>query len=99
MDYAHNDYLQGLAELGIVGFAILAVLLGALVREFIRAIRRSVQPALALAAAGALADVAAHSFTDFNLHIPANALVAAWIAGIASGLATLPAAHTNKGLN
>lgn len=86
IDYAHNDYLQTLAELGIVGFGIALILCGALLVETVRAVRHSSQLPLALASAGALAAMAAHSFTDFNLHIPANALVLAWIAGIASGL-------------
>lgn len=31
VDYAHNDYLQGLAELGAVGFAIMVALIGSAV--------------------------------------------------------------------
>ena len=31
VDYAHNDYLQGLAELGIVGFTMVALFLGSVV--------------------------------------------------------------------
>jgi O-antigen ligase len=95
MDYAHNDYLQTVAELGVVGSAIVAVLIGAVARDVVRAVRRSRQPGLALAAAGALAAMALHSATDFNLHIPANALTAAWIAGIASGLAAAVGQDSN----
>ena len=31
VDYAHNDYLQGLAELGIAGFAMVALFIGSVV--------------------------------------------------------------------
>jgi hypothetical protein len=30
--------------------------------------------------------IALHSITDFNLYLPANAMLLAWVAGIASGL-------------
>jgi len=86
LDYAHNDYLQALAELGIVGGGIVAVLIAALIFEAVKAVRRSRQMPLALGCLGALTALLAHSLTDFNLYIPANALVAAWVAGIASGL-------------
>lgn len=88
IDYAHNDYLQAFAELGLVGSVIVFVLCGALLVECVRAVRYSGHASLALASAGALAAMAAHSLTDFNLHIPANALVVAWVAGVASGLST-----------
>jgi len=72
VDYAHNDYLQWLAELGGVGFGIwLAAAAGV-----VRAARR--HPA----ALGALAAMALHSVVDFNLYIPANALAVAWMAGM-----------------
>jgi O-antigen ligase len=96
VDYAHNDYLQALAELGFIGLGIAGVFLAALAAESIRAIRRSGQMPLALPATAALAAIAAHSLTDFNLHIPANALVAAWVAGIVSGLAATATESENR---
>ena len=72
VDYAHNDYLQWLAELGLVGFGIwLVVVLGVM--------RRARWHPAAL---GALAAIALHSVVDFNLYIPANAMAVAWMAGI-----------------
>jgi putative inorganic carbon (hco3(-)) transporter len=36
VDYAHNDYLQGLAELGLVGFAMMTLLIGSVVMRSAR---------------------------------------------------------------
>ena len=40
----------------------------------------------AVACAGALAAILVHSLADFNLYIPANAMLLAWIAGMTAGL-------------
>jgi O-antigen ligase len=74
VDYAHNDYVQALVEMGIVGFVIVAVLVGGALRSSIRARN--------IACIGALSTILLHSFFDFNLYIPANAMVLAWIAGL-----------------
>jgi O-antigen ligase len=86
VDYAHNDYLQLLAELGIAGFVLLAVLMAAVWR---RAMRGCAAPDVgeryrAVACAGALTAMLVHSLVDYNLYIPANALVFAWVCGMAS---------------
>jgi len=72
VDYAHNDYLQWLAELGVVGFGVWFLAAAVVLRS---AWRRP-------AAIGALAAMALHSVADFNLYIPANAMAVAWVAGI-----------------
>jgi O-antigen ligase len=90
--YAHNDYLQLLAEYGIIGVAFFLIFFVAHLyngwRNFLRLGPRRVavstrlfSNALALQI-GALAAVAAyvvHSIVDFNLHIPANALLFAFV--------------------
>jgi O-antigen ligase len=86
---AHNDYLEFVAELGIVGFPILALLVGAVVVHTTRVFLRVSEPSdrsLAIACLASLAAMLLHSFVDFNLHIPSNAMTFAWICGIASGL-------------
>jgi hypothetical protein len=39
---------------------------------------------LAIACAGSFTAILLHSFVDFNLYVPANSLLFAWIAGIGS---------------
>ena len=80
--YAHNDYLQLAAELGIVG-ALLFLIVGARITAVgIAAVKATRSQFRRYALAGLLAGVwslALHSLVDFNLHIPANAaLVAVW---------------------
>lgn len=88
-DFAHNDYLQFMAELGLVGFLIGAALAFSIVRKTIRGTVDSSDPErryFALACAGSLTAILLHSLVDFNLYIPANAMLLAWIAGTAMGL-------------
>ena len=97
-DFAHNDYLQLLAELGLAGFAILAAAACSVVRSTSRQAVVSPDPEaryLALACAGALAAILLHSLADFNLYIPANAMLLAWIAGL-SPQARPPSAILNR---
>ena len=42
--------------------------------------------ALGIALTAALAAILLHSFVDFNLYVPANAMLVVWIAGITEGL-------------
>ena len=88
-DYAHNDYLQLLAELGLVGFRHWGCA-GVLRREErLRGVVRSANPearCFGVACVGALAAIRMHSLADFNLYIPANAMLLAWIAGMAAGV-------------
>jgi len=76
--HAHNDYLELLSELGVVGFGLLAFGVGLILFKSFRAWMARRHPELKGLALGSLASVAAimiHSMTDFNLQIPANALV------------------------
>jgi O-antigen ligase len=87
-DYAHNDYLQYLAEMGAVGFVLAGLLMITLFRAAARAAGRREPETrwLGLATTGAMTAILLHSLADFNLYIPANAMTLAWITGIASGL-------------
>jgi O-antigen ligase len=73
--HAHNDYLEYLSELGIVGFfLLLGGILHLLVKSFL-VWKGRIQPevkGLALGGIVAIILILIHSLTDFNLHIPAN---------------------------
>jgi len=95
IDSAHNDYLQFLAELGGIGFAIAGFGMTALFISAVRAALRNPHPSaryIAIGSCAALVAVLIHSFTDYNLYIPANAMLVAWICGIVASLS--PGSHT-----
>jgi len=76
VNHAHDDYLELLLETGLAGFAVGIWFVVVLFREGLRNLRAAKLSPAALVGAAALAGCAgllAHSFTDFNLHIPANA--------------------------
>lgn len=88
--FAHNDYLQLASELGIVGFAITAVLMFGIAWKVFWSIQGPdrMNRCFGLGCIGAMTAIGLHSFVDFNTYIPANAFVLAWIAGIAASLST-----------
>jgi O-antigen ligase len=87
IDFAHNDYLQYLSELGAPAFLAGLLFVLGIFRQAVRAgmgepsnDRRYV----ALACTGSFVAIFLDSFVDFNLYIPSNAMLLAWIAGIAA---------------
>jgi O-antigen ligase len=80
--YAHNEYLQVLVELGVVGLALLVALLVGIARE-VRAGRpgASSRPVWAGGVAGLVA-LATASAVDFLWHVPAVPLFGAVLIGI-----------------
>jgi O-antigen ligase len=85
---AHNDYLNTLADWGIAGVALVAsalTLLGAGVVKTWKAVARTPSDlgargsnkfALLLGATMGLIAILVHSLVDFNMHVPANAILA-----------------------
>ncbi len=93
VNHAHNDYLEITSDLGIPAalllfVSILLVLLHA-VRAFLHG-EGKYGPAVSLACVGSIVAILLHSLTDFNLHIPANALLFAVILGLALASAPKP---------
>ena len=94
VDYAHNDYAQFLADTGIVGALFLLVGMGWYAIRSFQYWRRRRDPfavCLGIAPFGALFALAIHSWSDYNLHRPANVMVL--IAVIAIGYAALHLEH------
>ena len=84
-DHAHNDALQAFAEGGAVGIAFLALILVPLFRRIVGAFTGA-GGTLAVGFAAGLTALLLHELIDFNLHIPANAALAAIMAGVLLGL-------------
>jgi O-antigen ligase len=77
IQFAHNDYLQALADGGIVAAALAVWFVIAVFRDFARGVRLR-DPWLRRLTLGAGAGVFAilvHSLFDFNLQLPSNALL------------------------
>lgn len=73
---AHNDFLQVLAESGIIGFAIMLWFLVITVRNALRKCPKwssNLNGAVAVAALLGISGILVHSLVDFNMQIPANA--------------------------
>jgi O-antigen ligase len=84
---AHNDYVQALVELGLVGFALVAALVFLLLREGLRKARHwehDCESSMAMAALVGCVGILIHSLCDFNLQIPANAAMFATLAAVAA---------------
>jgi O-antigen ligase len=91
-NYAHNDYVQFTAESGLVGIALLGGMVVwtfsvALIAQYRR--RDPLMRGLAFACIMGILALMIHSTVDFNLQIPANAmlfmviLALGWVAGYA----------------
>ncbi|MEA1967802.1 MAG: hypothetical protein U9N77_06250 [Thermodesulfobacteriota bacterium] len=74
---AHNDYLHFTAELGILVIPIMLWMIFLFFKQaFLNSQKRSRQTrGIAIASMTAAVAVLVHSMSDFNLHIPANALL------------------------
>jgi O-antigen ligase len=87
VNHTHNDYVEALAESGVIGGAIGICFLAFFFRMASMCIleaKNRLELALHIGAFSACCGLLAHSLVDFNLHIPSNALLFL----IQSGLAT-----------
>lgn len=91
IDHVHNDYLEMLAEGGLVGLFLSLLALGLIVRIGLQIVWRQPSPqvrGLALGVLFAFFTLLIHSFGDFGLRIPAIALLATVLAAQLCGLAS-----------
>lgn len=74
---AHNDYLQVLADCGVIGGLIAICFLFVLFRNFVRGLGHPDQRlnGLVLGCGGGIIAMLVHSLFDFNLQLPSNALL------------------------
>jgi len=97
VDYTHNDYLNTLADWGLAGVILITVSFGLLFLgvfrcwRFVRrsndglTTRHSNRAAFVLGASTGLVTILLHSVVDFNMHIPANAIVAVTLMALLAG--------------
>jgi O-antigen ligase len=85
IDHAHNDYLEFATETGLIGFGLLFIpifyLLVRMIISFLKDHRRY-RSAILLGCIGSTLGLLIHSLMDFNLQLPANAMIFAAILGI-----------------
>ena len=78
VNHAHNDYLEALAETGVIGGLCCLWFLGILLLNALKGVadkESSFGSVLNLSGLIACCGILVHSLVDFNLHIPANALL------------------------
>ena len=99
VEQAHNDYLQILADAGILGFICVAAFVYLLFKKSVSAIESAENDFRRSAARGALAGcfgILIHSFFDFPLRTPSNAFFFLALAAIATvSIRDLKSRHRN----
>jgi O-antigen ligase len=87
VDHAHNDYLELLVDTGLAGglcgLAFLVLFFWQNLNN-LQASRGRLPPAVIAGSLAACAGLLLHSLVDFNLHIPANALIFLLLASLAT---------------
>lgn len=94
---AHNDFINTLADYGVVGLLLVLLPVGVGAWSVFRCWRyvqrgggdfgekKSNRAAIVLGAAAGLTALLVHSFFDFNMHIPANAFLAVTLLAVIAG--------------
>jgi O-antigen ligase len=87
VDHAHNDYLELLADTGLIGGACMLGFVALLARRGLSNLHATDNPVCRSFYSGsvvACAGLLLHSMVDFNLHIPSNALLFLLLAAMAT---------------
>lgn len=108
--FAHNDWAQTLADFGFLGLVAVAGILAANGRAgflgFLACLRQrmaassrpqSNSAAFTMGSLSALAAASAHSFFDFNMQLPANAVLAAACAGMLANVGVSTGSQNGRG--
>ncbi|MCP3979794.1 MAG: O-antigen ligase family protein [bacterium] len=78
--HAHNDWIQALAEAGVIGLAFGLLTLGSVLAAVVDGFRGA-RGTVAIGFAAGLSAMLLHALIDFGFHIPANAATAVVLAG------------------
>jgi O-antigen ligase len=103
IEFAHNDFLQYLIEMGVIGFVALMACLAGIIWPIAKAAWPSdidlgasaENRVLTIGCVASFSALFAHSLADFNLYVPANVFAFAWIMGFGSALGAVSAAKTD----
>lgn len=101
VQYAHNDYLQVLADGGLVGGAIGIWFIAVTLRSVARGSKShdGLLRSLSLGSAAGIFAILVHSLFDFNLQIPSNALLFLVLSAVVSQIgATVSPGDAERGL-
>lgn len=91
VEQAHNDYLQLIADTGVVGGIVMLAFVILLFARGVAALqtRDLVQRAISLGALAGCFGIAVHSFVEFNLQVTTNAQLFLALAALATSKATV----------
>lgn len=86
---AHNDYLQIVADCGVLGAGLALWFIFLVARDTVRALRHRdpMMAGTALGTAGGIFALLVHSLFDFNLQLPSNALLFLVLSSVVSQIA------------
>jgi O-antigen ligase len=87
--HAHNDYIEMLLELGIIGALVGLFCLGAAGKTILNVRWRGREGYLKAAFVASFTSIAVFGLFDFNLHIPSNAILLSFISGLAVAMSRL----------
>ncbi len=92
LEFVHNDWMQYLAESGIIGIVFFLIGIALYLYLFFKIWRQRRDPfAISIGASSiaVLIDIGIHSYSDFNLHMPANFLLITAITSIGFSVISL----------
>ncbi len=98
--HAHNEYLENLAEGGVVGIILFFIPLFLIVYSIIKMLGKRRHPDVKILGIGVTTSffaAAFHSFFDFSLRIPFNIFILVLIAGLGVQIAMYKRRFYNKG--
>ena len=100
VEQAHNDYLQMLADGGMIGFGIVlafvVLLAGACIRS-IRSAAEGFERSIAIGAAAGIVGILAHSFFDFPLRTTSNAYIFFLLIAVMIAAGAVPSTNADAG--